>query len=201
MTRSRLSRTSSSDPSRIRSRSPSRDRPNTKITSAILKSRTMVSTPPKGLRPSTEDPLKTDVDPGARGDRGKANLYHPADLKAALVTRAIRSQEIKGARRWKKTWPYLGAARIDLEDHLKVFQASAQVERWAMPTWCHMFNSTLIGAARVWFDELPLKIIDSYKDLKATFLAYFMQRKKHVKDLVEIHNIKQRDGETIEEFM
>ncbi|GJU76770.1 reverse transcriptase domain-containing protein [Tanacetum coccineum] len=89
----------------------------------------------------------------------------------------------------------------DPEDHLKVFQASAQVERWAMPTWCHMFNSTLIGAARVWFDELPPESIDSYKDLKAAFLAYFMQQKKHVKDPVEIHNIKQRDGETIEEFM
>ncbi|GJV09043.1 reverse transcriptase domain-containing protein [Tanacetum coccineum] len=70
-----------------------------------------------------------------------------------------------------------------------------------MPTWCHMFNSTLIGAARVWFDELPPKSIDSYKDLKAAFLAYFMQQKKHVKDPVEIHNIKQKDGETIEEFM
>nr|GFB56586.1 reverse transcriptase domain-containing protein [Tanacetum cinerariifolium] len=28
-------------------------------------------------------------------------------------------------------------------------RAAAQVERWAMPTWCHMFNSTLIEAARV----------------------------------------------------
>ncbi|GJX29930.1 reverse transcriptase domain-containing protein [Tanacetum coccineum] len=89
----------------------------------------------------------------------------------------------------------------DSEDHLKIFQAAAQVERWAMPTWCHMFNSTLIGAARVWFDELPPESIDGYKDLKATFLAYFMQQKKYVKDPVEIHNIKQRDGETIEEFM
>ncbi|GJR66809.1 reverse transcriptase domain-containing protein [Tanacetum coccineum] len=70
-----------------------------------------------------------------------------------------------------------------------------------MPAWCHMFNSTLIGAARVWFDELPPESIDSYKDLKAAFLAYFMQQKKHVKDPVEIHNIKQKDGETIEEFM
>nr|GEV21379.1 reverse transcriptase domain-containing protein [Tanacetum cinerariifolium] len=33
----------------------------------------------------------------------------------------------------------------DLEDHVKIFQAGAQVERWAIPTWCHMFNSTLIG--------------------------------------------------------
>ncbi|GKA34060.1 retrotransposon protein, putative, ty1-copia subclass [Tanacetum coccineum] len=89
----------------------------------------------------------------------------------------------------------------DPEDHVKNFQAAAQVERWAMPTWCHMFNSTLIGAARVWFDELPPESIDGYKDLKAAFLAYFMQQKKYVKDPVKIHNIKQRDGETIEEFM
>ncbi|GKB41103.1 reverse transcriptase domain-containing protein [Tanacetum coccineum] len=70
-----------------------------------------------------------------------------------------------------------------------------------MPTWCHMFNSTLIGAARVWFDELPPESIDRYKGLTTAFLAYFMQQKKYVKDLVEIHNIKQRDGETFEDFM
>ncbi|GJT15055.1 reverse transcriptase domain-containing protein [Tanacetum coccineum] len=75
------------------------------------------------------------------------------------------------------------------------------VERCVMPTWCHMFNSTLIGVARVWFDELPLESIDGYKGLKAAFLAYFMQQKKYVKDPVEIHNIKQRDMETIEDFM
>nr|GEV90269.1 reverse transcriptase domain-containing protein [Tanacetum cinerariifolium] len=89
----------------------------------------------------------------------------------------------------------------DPEDHVKNFQAAAQVERWAMPTWCHLFNSTLIGTARVWFDELPPESIDGYTDLKAAFLAYFMQQKKYVKDPVEIHNIKQTDGETIKEFM
>nr|GEW56138.1 reverse transcriptase domain-containing protein [Tanacetum cinerariifolium] len=34
------------------------------------------------------------------------------------------------------------------EDHLKIFQAASKVEHWAMPTWCHMFNSTLTGSAR-----------------------------------------------------
>ncbi|GKD04955.1 hypothetical protein Tco_1179929 [Tanacetum coccineum] len=86
--------------------------PDTEITFATLKSRTMVSTPPKGLGSSTEDPLETDADPGARGDEGKGNLHHPADLKVVPVKRAIGSQEIKGARRWRKTWPYLGAARM-----------------------------------------------------------------------------------------
>ncbi|GKF43587.1 hypothetical protein Tco_0130139, partial [Tanacetum coccineum] len=33
------------------------------------------------------------------------------------------------------------------------------------------------------------------------FLAYFMHQKKYVKDPVEIHNIKQMNGETIEDFM
>nr|GEX83881.1 reverse transcriptase domain-containing protein [Tanacetum cinerariifolium] len=89
----------------------------------------------------------------------------------------------------------------DPEDHVKVFQAAAQVERWAMPTWCHMFNSTLIGAARVWFDELPPESIDGYKDMKAAFLSYFMQQKKYVKDPMEIHNIKQQNGETLEDFI
>nr|GEV60376.1 reverse transcriptase domain-containing protein [Tanacetum cinerariifolium] len=51
------------------------------------------------------------------------------------------------------------------------------------------------------FDELPPERIDGYKDLKVAFLVYFMQQKKYVKDPVEIHNIKQRDGETIEDFM
>ncbi|GJR23753.1 reverse transcriptase domain-containing protein [Tanacetum coccineum] len=60
----------------------------------------------------------------------------------------------------------------DLEDHL-IFQAAAKIERWAMPTWCHMFNSTLTGNAR----------------------------KKYIKDPIELHNIKQRDGESTEDFV
>nr|GEV14172.1 reverse transcriptase domain-containing protein [Tanacetum cinerariifolium] len=87
------------------------------------------------------------------------------------------------------------------EEDLAVPWSCEEVECWAMPTWCHMFNSTLIGTARVWFDELPPESINGYMDLKAAFLAYFMQQKKYVKDPVEIYNIKQKDGETIEEFM
>ncbi|GJY98517.1 reverse transcriptase domain-containing protein [Tanacetum coccineum] len=62
----------------------------------------------------------------------------------------------------------------DPEDHVNIFQAAAQ---------------------------LHPKSIDGYKDLKAAFLAYFMQQKNYVKDHVKIHDIKQKDGETIEKFM
>ncbi|GJX90572.1 reverse transcriptase domain-containing protein [Tanacetum coccineum] len=89
----------------------------------------------------------------------------------------------------------------DPEDHLKIFQAAAKVERWAMPSWCHMFNSTLTGSARVWFDDLPPESVDSYDDLKKAFRANFLQQNKCIKDLVEIHHIKQKEGESIEDFM
>ncbi|GKF18277.1 reverse transcriptase domain-containing protein, partial [Tanacetum coccineum] len=70
-----------------------------------------------------------------------------------------------------------------------------------MPTWCHMFNSTLTGSARVWFDDLPQESVDSYDDLKEAFLANFRQQKKCIKDLVKIHHIKQREGESTKDFM
>nr|GEU88604.1 reverse transcriptase domain-containing protein [Tanacetum cinerariifolium] len=89
----------------------------------------------------------------------------------------------------------------DPKDHSEIFQAVAKTERWAMPTWCHMFISTLTGNARVWFDDLSKESIDCYNDLKEAFLENYLQQKKCIKDPVEIHNIKQRDGESTEEFV
>ncbi|GJV57523.1 hypothetical protein Tco_1458528 [Tanacetum coccineum] len=59
----------------------------------------------------------------------------------------------------------------DLEDHLKTLTTATKVERWAMPTWCPMFNSTLLGSAR------------------------------YTRDPVELHHVKQREGESTEAFM
>ncbi|GJX14000.1 reverse transcriptase domain-containing protein [Tanacetum coccineum] len=89
----------------------------------------------------------------------------------------------------------------DQEDHLNIFQAAAKTKQWAMRTWCHMFNSTLTGNARVWFYDLPAESIDSYDDLKKAFLENFLQQKKYIKDPIELHNIKQRDRESIEDFV
>nr|GEU96368.1 reverse transcriptase domain-containing protein [Tanacetum cinerariifolium] len=137
-----------------------------------------------------------------RGRDSESLLSRVSKSDSKLDPFTPRIRNFKSSRKTRmpnnvKTYDETG----DPEDHVKIFQAEAQVERWAMPTWCHMFNSTLIGAARVWFDELPPESIDGYKDLKAAFLAYFMQQKKYVKDPVEIHNIKQKDGETIKDFM
>ncbi|GJU29863.1 hypothetical protein Tco_1173452 [Tanacetum coccineum] len=51
----------------------------------------------------------------------------------------------------------------DPEDHIKLFQSAAKTERWAMPTWCHMFNSTLTRNATVWFNKLPKELLETQK--------------------------------------
>nr|GEV03143.1 reverse transcriptase domain-containing protein [Tanacetum cinerariifolium] len=60
-----------------------------------------------------------------------------------------------------KTYDGLG----DPKDHMKNFQSAAKVERWVLPTWCHMFSSTLMGATKLWFNELPPESIDSFMKL------------------------------------
>ncbi|GJU86071.1 reverse transcriptase domain-containing protein [Tanacetum coccineum] len=62
-------------------------------------------------------------------------------------------------------------------------------------------ESSARGHWKVWFDDLSNEIIDSHDDLKKAFLQNYLQQKKCIKDPVEIHNIRQRDGESMEEFM
>ncbi|GJY77450.1 reverse transcriptase domain-containing protein [Tanacetum coccineum] len=103
----------------------------------------------------------------------------------------------------RTTYPNHGCVKRseDPEDHLKIFQATAKTKWWAMPTRCHMFNSTLSPNVRVWFDDLSTESIDNYDDLKKVFLENYLQQKKCIKDPIEIHNIKQREGESTEEFV
>nr|GEU44355.1 reverse transcriptase domain-containing protein [Tanacetum cinerariifolium] len=115
-------------------------------------------------------------------------------------TEALSESEDNGGGHWKSSHIKTYDGSEDLENHLKIFQAAAKTERWAMPTSCHMFNSTLTGNARVWFDDLPPKSIYSYDDLKKAFLENYLQQKKYIKDPIELHNIKQRDGESTKDF-
>ncbi|GJX10847.1 reverse transcriptase domain-containing protein [Tanacetum coccineum] len=93
-----------------------------------------------------------------------------------------------------------GQRRRALEIKIKEKKPSRKEDDLSQP-WCDMFNSTLTGNARVWFDDLPAQSIDNYDDLKKAFLENYLQQKKYIKDPIELHNIKQRDGESTEDFV
>nr|GEU29867.1 hypothetical protein [Tanacetum cinerariifolium] len=57
------------------------------------------------------------------------------------------------------------------------------------------------GNARVWFDDLLPESVKSYDDLKKAFPENYLQQQKYIQDPIELHNIKQRDGKSTEDFV
>ncbi|XP_022004247.1 uncharacterized protein LOC110901773 [Helianthus annuus] len=64
-----------------------------------------------------------------------------------------------------------------------------------------MFMQTLVGSARIWFNDLPAQTIRSFDDLSKGFLANFSQQRRYVKDATVIFQIKQRDDESLHAFI
>nr|GEX89219.1 reverse transcriptase domain-containing protein [Tanacetum cinerariifolium] len=98
---------------------------------------------------------------------------HPHEVrrcsqKVKTVEEDTRSQSRKNQSQVLKKTTYHNHGNNDMKDHLKIFQATAKVERWAMPTWCHMFNSTLTGFARG-------EVAASNQAQKKTLLAWKQQ--------------------------
>ncbi|GJR03016.1 reverse transcriptase domain-containing protein [Tanacetum coccineum] len=178
-TKSGSDRSNSRDLSHNKSRprrrdSSNRDRPRNKDRSRGVEESHDNTRSSYGQGPNI-DTAATETTPVMRKMGGKVNPRHPAYQRAAPAMGDTGSQGQKDTSlRRRMTWRCPG--------YVKRVPGGSR-------------------AARVWFDELLPESIDGYKDLKAALLAYFMQQKKYVKDPVEIHNIKQRDGETIEEFM
>ncbi|GKC38876.1 reverse transcriptase domain-containing protein [Tanacetum coccineum] len=146
----------------------------------------------------------------AMGTEVPARKHHHEGTSSRRTSGYSESEDSKGGHRKSKSKrhrtrmpshvkTYEGSG--DPEGHIKLFQSAVKTERWAMPTRCHMFNSTLTGNARVWFDKLPKESIDRYEDLRATFRENYRQQTKHIKDPVEIHHIKKKDGESTKDFM
>ncbi|GJX43484.1 hypothetical protein Tco_0260160 [Tanacetum coccineum] len=76
-----------------------------------------------------------------------------------------------------------------------------QKRRWAM---ANIVSNVLFHnspEARGVFDDLPPESIDSYNDLREAFLKNYLQQKKCIRDPIVLHNIKRRDGQSIEDFI
>ncbi|XP_022040316.1 uncharacterized protein LOC110942864 [Helianthus annuus] len=89
----------------------------------------------------------------------------------------------------------------DPEDHLQIFTGAARIEKWSNAECCLMFMQTLVGSARIWFNDLPARSIRSLDDLSKGFLANFSQQRRYIKDATVIFQIKQRDDESLREFI
>ncbi|PWA96789.1 retrotransposon gag domain-containing protein [Artemisia annua] len=93
------------------------------------------------------------------------------------------TRNIRSAKLHKKTCmpgnvqPYDG--NEEPVDHVRVFQTAARVYRWDVATQCHMFERTLMGAARVWFESIPQGFVENFCGLRDAFLETFLNMERH----------------------
>ncbi|GJU45089.1 reverse transcriptase domain-containing protein [Tanacetum coccineum] len=88
----------------------------------------------------------------------------------------------------------------DPEDHMGRFMGIGNHREWPMPIWCRMFQQTLDGKARAWFDKLPPDNINNWGSLQEKFLNRFRMLKACDKNPTKISKIARRANETLPHF-
>nr|GEZ01935.1 reverse transcriptase domain-containing protein [Tanacetum cinerariifolium] len=88
----------------------------------------------------------------------------------------------------------------DPDDHITRFVGAANQGEWEMPVWCRMFQQTLGGPTRGWFDRLPNGCIDNWTNMREAFVERFALRRKCCKDPTKVSKIIRMDNETLLDF-
>ncbi|GKD90757.1 hypothetical protein Tco_1366264 [Tanacetum coccineum] len=77
---------------------------------------------------------------------------------------------------------------------------AANSGEWPMPVWCRMFQQTLDGGARGWFESLPLNSINEWYQLREAFTTRYSIRRACYKEPHEITKVVRRANETLPAF-
>ncbi|GJY86322.1 reverse transcriptase domain-containing protein [Tanacetum coccineum] len=77
---------------------------------------------------------------------------------------------------------------------------AANSGEWPMPVWCRMFQQTLDGGARGWFESLPLNSINEWYQLREAFTTKYSIRRACYKEPHEITKVVRRANETLPAF-
>ncbi|MFS7970691.1 hypothetical protein Hanom_Chr09g00823911 [Helianthus anomalus] len=100
-------------------------------------------------------------------------LYHPTSMTSQSKFKSrIVNAPLPAKLKMPPTLKFYDGTS-DPDDHMFAFAGAAEVEQWPMPSWCLMFAQTLTGSTR----------------------------RRCKKDITEVHHIKFRDGEFVEDFI
>ncbi|GJS98873.1 hypothetical protein Tco_0820043 [Tanacetum coccineum] len=149
-------------------------------------------------------------DEGGQGDKGKDKGKGPTeevdeDLKnpykevlKSPFTRRIIEFLAPSYRMPANLKIYDGST--DPDDHITHFVGAANQGEWEMPVWCKMFQQTVDGPLRGWFDRIPNGCIDGWADLREKFTERFALSRRCSKDPTKVSKIVRRANETLPDF-
>ncbi|GJW93056.1 reverse transcriptase domain-containing protein [Tanacetum coccineum] len=148
-------------------------------------------------------PIRLDFDdqekPEEKPDEGAEDLRKPYKevLRSPFSRRIV---EFSAPHHRTPTNLKIYDGSTDPDDHITRFVGAANQGEWEMPVWCRMFQQTLDGPARGWFDRLPNGCIDNWTDLREAFVERFSLRRKCCKDPTEVSKIVRKAHEALPDF-
>ncbi|GJR25957.1 reverse transcriptase domain-containing protein [Tanacetum coccineum] len=143
-----------------------------------------------------QDPKEDRIVKGREVDDDDLSKPFKETLKTPFTRRII---EFSGPEYSMPTNIALYDGSTDPADHLNRFVGAANSGEWPMPVWCRMFQQTLDGSARGWFENLPPNSIDEWWRLREAFTTS-STRKACYKEPHEITKIVRKANETLTAF-
>ncbi|GJW83467.1 reverse transcriptase domain-containing protein [Tanacetum coccineum] len=144
-----------------------------------------------------QDPNEDRIVKGKEIDDEDLSKPFKETLKTPFTRRII---EFSGPEYSMPTNIALYDGSTDPADHLNRFVGAANSGEWPMPVWCRMFQQTLDGSARGWFESLPPNSIDEWWRLREAFTTRYSTRKACYKEPHEITKIVRKANETLTAF-
>ena len=86
-------------------------------------------------------------------------------------------------------------------DHIGAFKTILNLQQTPDEVVCKSFPTTLRGAARVWFSELPVASIDNFEQLSDSLVRHFIGGQCHKRPTSHLLIVKQQEGETLREYV
>ncbi|GKB28277.1 reverse transcriptase domain-containing protein [Tanacetum coccineum] len=136
-----------------------------------------------------DDEIEVNVKGKAKvGDEDLSKLFKEV-LKCPFTRRIVKFSS-PGHRMPTNAKIYDGTG--DPKDHVGRFVGIGNQGEWPMPVWCRMFQQTLDGKARAWFDKLPPEISEIVRRANETlpnFKERWMSESNSIPNVLEIMQI------------
>ncbi|XP_011102021.1 uncharacterized protein LOC105180059 [Sesamum indicum] len=134
--------------------------------------------------------------------RGAEDSYLPlamAPSRRSPFTSHILAEALPVGLKVSNLPEYDGAG--DPQEYLDKFYAKIDWYDLSDAVYCKVFRTTLSKRALAWFNQLPAGTISSLEQLAQHFLHHFSMNKKIPKTVAYLFTVRQREGETLRDFM
>ena len=86
-------------------------------------------------------------------------------------------------------------------DHIGAFKTILNLQQTPDKVICRSFPATLRGAARVWFNKLPVSSIANFEQLSDSFIHHFIGGQHHKRPTSYLLTVRQQERESLRDYV